>query len=692
MAHTCNFALVGHGSSGKTTLAEAVLAAVGVIPRAGSVGQGTTTSDFDEEEQHRRISIATSVLTFEVPAELAGGLGEVTVNLLDAPGYPDFIGEAVSALSAVETALVAVSAPAGVELEAARAFERAAEAGLARALVITKMDAENVRFEELLQEVRERFGSACVPFTLPVDEGSGFSGVVPLWGPRGEVPEGVLGDPEAGRREIVETALEADEALMEKYLSDAELTEEELTAVVRRAVATGVLVPVLVTAAERDGLGVAEMLRLLLAVAPGAEDWALSVEGEEIRRRPASEVQAPVPGFVAQVFKVVSDPFVGKLCYLRVWSGQAQGSTPLTVVRREDEQLEKRSVGKAGQFLRLLGAEQTSVSAAGAGDIVAVAKMEELRLSDTVTDGGVRAALAALGFPTPMVSLAVEPESQGDEDRVSSALARLAEEDATFRVSRDRETGELVVTGVSDLHLGVCLGRMKRRFKVSVKTAPPKIPYRETITAAAEAHYRHKKQTGGRGQFGEVDIKLEPMERGEGFEFVNEIFGGAIPHQFIPAVEKGVVETMASGVLAGYPVVDVRVRLDDGSYHTVDSSEAAFKLAASRAFQEGFMQAKPVLLEPIVTLETTVPSQFMGEVVSDLNARRGRILGADAVGSLQVVRARVPLAELVTYSSELRSMTGGQGSYRLEASHYDIVPQRLAAEIIERAKKARQER
>lgn len=692
MAQTYNFALVGHGSSGKTTLAEAVLAAAGAVAKAGSVGEGTTTSDFDEEERGRRISISTSVLTFDVSGDLAGPAGKATVNLLDAPGYPDFMGEAVSALSAVETALVTVSAPAGVELETGRFFERAAEAGLARALVITKMDAENVHFEELLQQIQERFGSACVPFTLPVGEGAGFSGVVPLWGAEVEAPEGVLGDPEACRRDILETALEADEALMEKYLSDAELTEEELCTVVRRAVATGVLVPVFVTAAERDGLGVAEMLRALLAVAPRAQEVALEVEGEELRRGAASEVENPVSGFVAQVFKVVSDPFVGKLCYLRVWSGQAQGSTPLTVVRRQDEGLERRSVGKAGQFLRLLGAKQTPASECSAGDIVAVAKMEELRISDTVTDGGVEAALAALRFPTPMVSLAVEPESQGDEDRVSSALARLAEEDATFQVSRDRETGELVVTGLSDLHLSVCLGRMKRRFNVSVKTSPPKIPYRETITATADAHYRHKKQTGGRGQFGEVYIKLEPLERGAGFEFVNEIFGGAIPNQFIPAVEKGIVETMAEGVLAGYPVVDVRVRLYDGSYHSVDSSEASFKLAASRAFQEGFMRAKPVLLEPIVIVETTVPSQFMGDVVSDLNARRGRILGTDAVGSMQVVRAQVPLAELLTYSSELRSMTGGQGSYRVEPSHYDIVPQRLAAEIIERAKKAREEK
>jgi len=290
-----------------------------------------------------------------------------------------------------------------------------------------------------------------------------------------------------------------------------------------------------------------------------------------------------------------------------------------------------------------------------------------------------------------MVSLAVAPQSRGDEDRVSSALARLAEEDRTFTVNRDRETGELVVTGMSNLHLDVMLARMKRRFNVSVNTSPPKIPYRETITTAADAHYRHKKQTGGRGQYGEVRIKLEPMERGGEFEFVKEIFGGSIPNQFIPAVQKGIVEIMQKGVLAGYPVVDVRVRLYDGSYHTVDSSEAAFKLAARRAFQEGFRQAKPVLLEPIATVETVVPTEFMGDVVSDLNARRGRILGMDTVGGMQVVRAQVPLAELSTYSSELRSMTGGQGSYRLEASHYDAVPQRLAAEIVQRAKQAKED-
>ncbi len=687
MAYTYNLALVGHGSSGKTTLAEALLAAAGAISKPGSVSAGTTASDFDPEEKDRRISISTSLLSFSVSTEFAEVHEQATINLLDTPGYPDFFGEAVLALAAVETALITVAAPNGIELQTTRFWERSAEAGLTRALVITKADGENVDLEELLGSIREQFGSACVPFTLPVGEGPGISGVVDLLG--GEsAPEACLGDPERYRQEVLETALEADDALLERYLSDGELKPEEKAGVICQAVGTGVLVPIFVTAAER-GVGVAEMLDLLVKVAPNA---ATSPASRRLRGGDGSETDLPADGpFVAQVFKVVSDPFVGKLCYLRVWAGGAQASDALTLVRPEGEGLSRQSVGKAGQFLRILGAEQTPQSAASVGDIVAVAKMEELQCGDTVTDGKTKATLPPIEFPTPMVPLAVAPQSRGDEDRVSSALARLAEEDRTFTVNRDRETGELVVTGMSNLHLDVMLARMKRRFNVSVNTSSPKIPYRETITAAADAHYRHKKQTGGRGQYGEVRIKLEPMERGGEFEFVKEIFGGSIPNQFIPAVQKGIVEVMQKGVLAGYPVVDVRVRLYDGSYHAVDSSEAAFKMAARRAFQEGFAQAKPVLLEPIATVETVVPTEFMGDVVSDLNARRGRILGMDSVGGMQVVRAQVPLAELSTYSSELRSMTGGQGSYRLEASHYDAVPQRLAAEIVQRAKQAKED-
>jgi len=680
MARDYNLALVGHGSSGKTTLAETLLVAAGAIPKAGSVSNGTTVSDFDQAEKDRRISISTSLLTFDCQ--------EATINLLDTPGYSDFIGEAVSALTAVETALITVSAPNGIELQTVKFWERSGEAGLARILVITKMDAENVNFEELLQSIRDRFGSACVPFSLPVGQGPELSGVVGLV-TGDSAPEGVLGDPEQYRQEALETALETDDALLERYLGEGELKPEEQADCIRTAVRTGVLVPIFVTAAER-GIGVEEMLADLVKVAPEADTTAVTLR---LRTEDGSQVDLPSDGaFVAQAFKVVSDPFVGKLCYLRVWAGAVGASAPLTLVRAEGEGLSTQSVGKAGHFLRIQGGGQTPVDSASAGDIVAVAKMEELQCGDTLTDGKTKAALPPIEFPAPMVALAVAPQSQGDEDRVSSSLARLAEEDHTFTVNRDRETAELVVTGMSNLHLDVMLARMKSRFNVSVTSSPPKIPYRETITATAEAHYRHKKQTGGRGQFGEVDLKLEPTERGGGFEFVDEVFGGAIPNQFIPAVEKGIVEIMRRGVLAGYPVVDVRVRLYDGSYHSVDSSEAAFKLAASRAFQQGFLEAKPVLLEPVVILETTVPAEFMGDIISDLNARRGRILGMDAAGGMQVVRTQVPLAELTTYSSELRSMTGGQGSYTLEFSHYDPVPQRLAADIVEKAKRSEDEK
>ena len=672
-----NVALVGHGAVGKTSLGEVMLHLAGAVSRLGSVDDGTSVSDFDEEERERKYSIDTSLL--HVPCE------DRQVTLVDTPGYPDFIGGTIAAMHAVETAVVVIGAPAGIEVNTRRVFAEAVRLGLGRMIVINKMDGENIDFAALVSAIQETFGRSCMVMNAPVGHGESFSGVVDVLGAT-ETPDGALIDVAEASQPLLESIVEADEAMVERYLAEEALQPEEITRTVRRAVAQGALVPIFCTSARKQ-IGVQELLQAIARYTPSPAD-GLKRQAVHGKGDSAETVELePLPGapLVGQVFKSVTDDFVGKMSFFRVYQGRLASESSAVNARTGKS-------SRLGQLMRVQGKEHEPVPEAIPGDIVAVVKVEDFEINDTLVAGKDRWTMTPIVVPTPMVALAAEPKSRGDEQKISSSLARMASEDPTFQTRRDLQTRELVITGMSQLHLEVIRNRLKHRYKLEMVTKTPRVPYRETVTTKGEGHYKHKKQTGGRGQFGEVYLRVEPTERDAGFEFENAIFGGSIPGQYVPAVEKGVREAMERGPVAGYAVQDVRVTVHDGSYHSVDSSEAAFKIAASRAFQDAFMKAKPVLLEPVAMVEISIPSQYLGDITGDLNGRRGRIQGMDTLpGDLHVIRAQVPLAEVLHYATELRSITGGQGSYAMEASHYDVVPPNVQQQIAQRARREQAE-
>jgi len=670
-----NFALCGHGSVGKTTLAEAFLLKAGVSNRLGKPREGSSIVDFDDEERGRGFSIYSTLLSIKHKGKL--------LQMIDTPGYDDFLGEVVGAFAAVETALIAIAADAGIQVNTRRVWKRAGQAGLGRAIVITKMDAEQAHYDRALEAIRSTFGNACVPLLLPIGSGPGFTGVVSTLQPPADVSADLAAQAAKTGQALRDSIVESDDALMERYLEGEEISAAELMAAASRAVAKGTLVPVLCCAAEK-AIGVAEVLDAIVALFPSpAEGLVRRCTKPGAEGAPAERPPSPEAPFSAQVFKSLYDPYVGKLAYFRVFSGTLKPEDGLYNAREG-----KRD--KIGHLYRVQAEKQEDVDSAIPGDIVAVAKIESLEIADTVCDERDPGVYPPLEFPTPMVSRAAEAKTRGDEQRMSTALSRITSQDKTFLAAHDPQTNELVITGMSDLHLDVIMSKLRRKpFEVDVLLKEPRIPYKETIAAKADGHYRHKKQTGGRGQFAEVYLRVEPLERGKDFEFADEIYGGSIPRQFVPAVEKGVRETMAKGVIAGYRVVDVLVAVTDGKHHEVDSSEAAFKTASSRAFSDAFRNARPVLLEPIVNIEITVPSKYMGDISGDLSGRRGRIQGVAVEGDQQIISAQVPLAEVSNYSTQLRSITGGEGSYTMEFSHYEVVPGRVQEQIIAKAAKAK---
>jgi len=669
-----NFAIAGHGGTGKTTLTEQILFKTKAMSRLGKPREGTSNSDYDDEEKQRQVSIYSAFLHARHKGK--------ELQLVDTPGYDDFVGEVVEAFAAVETAFIAVSAEAGIQVNTRRLWKRATEAGLARALVLTKMDAEMAKYEEVLSALQASFGSACLPVTLPVGSGPKFTGVVPVLNPPPNVPAEAKEQVDAAGQALRDAIVESDDALMERYLGGEEISADELTAAASRAVAKGTLVPVFCCAADKD-LGVSEILDGIVSLFPspieGLQRKGKKPGSDDEAERPAS-AEAP---FSAQVVKALYDPYVGKLAYFRVFSGTLKCEDGLYNAREGKRE-------KLYHIYRVQGKEQEEIESAGPGDIVAVAKIESLEVSDTVCAESDPAVFPPLKFPEPMVSRAAEPKSRLDEQRMSTALARIVSQDRTFKAGRDEQTGELIITGLSDLHLDVVTSKLRKKpFEVEMTLKEPRIPYKETLAGKAQGHYRHKKQTGGRGQFAEVYLRVEPLPRGTEFEFVDDIYGGSIPSQFVPAVEKGVRETLVTGVIAGYPIVDVRASVYDGKHHEVDSSEAAFKIASARAFSDAFRNAKPILLEPIVNVEITIPSKYMGDITGDLSGRRGRIQGMDSAGDQQVIKATVPLSAISNYSTQLRSITGGEGSYTLEFSHYEPVPSTLQETIVAKAAKAK---
>jgi elongation factor G len=681
-----NVAVVGHGGTGKTSLVEAMLYVARAIDRLGRVDDGTATTDFDPEEQRRHHTINAALAPLEWQ--------QCKVNLIDAPGYPDFLGEVVAALRVADGALVVVDAVAGVQVQTEVAWLYADRAGVSRLVVVNRLDRENASFERTLQSLRRRFGARVAPVQIPIGVESALSGVVDVVEMTaytfangamtvGEVPAELADAARAARETLMEAAADADDALMERYLEAGELTQQELIQGLQAGVRAGRIVPVLCAAGTKL-VGVQRVLDAVVALLPAPSHREV-VAADPRTQQAARLAAAPDAPLAALVFKTVADPYVGRLSYFRVYSG----------VLRSDSQVYNATRGKVervGQVYFLRGKHQESAGEVGPGDLGAVAKLADTATGDTLCGRDHPVLLPPIEFPEPAIAMAVEPKSKGDEDKLGTALQRLAEEDPTVRVHRDSEMKQTLIMGMGESHLEILADRLRRKFGVDVTLRLPRVPYRETVRGRARAQGRYVKQTGGRGQYGVCVVEIEPLPRGSGFEFVDKIFGGAIPNQFIPSVEKGVRKALEEGVLAGYPVVDVRVTLVDGKYHEVDSSDIAFQIAGSLAFKDAATQAGLVLLEPIVTLEVRVPEEQMGDVIGDLNAKRGRILGMEPQGDgTTVVRAQVPQAEVLRYASDLRSMTGGRGTFTMTFSHYEEVPPPVAERVIAEARAQRAE-
>lgn len=659
-----NVALIGAGGAGKTTLLEGLLSLAKVTTRKGSVGEKNTFSDHDPDEKERGHSLFTTVATLPWEGR--------HLQILDTPGSIDFLGEPAMALCAVETALVCVNAHDGISVATRKLVRMAQAAGLPLAVLITRIESENVDADEIYAQLTEMFGERAVPINMPDRFGPGVSAVIDVFGP--DVPAALAEQAAAFRQQATDRIVECDEALLERYLAEGKVSLQELESVYPRALRQGNIVPVLHVSAEKE-VGLRKLLGFIAHDCPKPSRVVLrkahDKDGQEHEVKPAGP-------FAAQVWKVLVDPHVGKVALLRVWAGTLAGKTQLVVHRTGRTE-------RIGDVLELQGGHMKAVPTASAGDLVAVAKVEDLRLGDTVTEAPVAWAFAPVATPVPKVTLAVAPKNRNDEAKLFPELHRIAEADPTFVAEREASTGELVVRGLSPLHIDVHLKRLARK-KVEALTHPPRIPYLETIAAKGAGMHRHKKQSGGRGQFAEVHLRVEPLPRGAGFEFVDAVVGGTIPRQFIPAVEKGVEDIRPKGVIAGYPFVDVRAIVHFGKFHDVDSDEFSFKLAGGQAFKAAVMEARPVLLEPLMDVEIEVPSRFLGDISGDLNSRRGRIVGMNQVGGMSVIQATVPLAEMQQYSTELRSITAGEGDFTAKLAHYEVVPAQLAQDVIARHK------
>lgn len=677
-----NFILVGHGGCGKTMLAEAMLYTAKATDRFGKVDEGNSVMDHDPEEIKRKISINTAI----APCEFK----DHKLNIVDTPGFFDFVGEVKSASRVVEAGILVVCASSGVEVGTEKSWEFLNERSLPRLIFVNKMDRENANFGKVVSALREEFGNKVIPIQLPIGEAEKFAGIVDIinkkaWqdGKEVAIPAELSGEVDNYYQMLVEAVAESDEELLNKYLENDTLSPEDLLTGFRQETMKGEIVPVLCGSAVKN-TGIAELMEAIIETLPSPAAVAkvaaeVPGKGETVELK-ASREEAPA----ALVFKTMADPFVGKLTLFRVYSGVVKSDSHFYNSSRNQEE-------RFGQLFLIKGKNQIPVTEIGAGDIGAVAKLQVTATGDTLCTKERPVILAGIDFPKPRLVMAVYPKGKSDEEKISSGLLRLVEEDPTIKVEKDTTTKELLLAGLGDLHLEVITSKLQKKFGVEVDLKTPKVPYKETIRGTSKVEGKHKKQSGGRGQYGHVWLEIEPLPTGTGFEFVDKIFGGAVPKQYIPAVEKGVRETMEEGILAGYPVVDLRVTLYDGSYHSVDSSEMAFKIASSMALKKGFMEAQPILLEPIMKVRVVVPEEYMGDIIGDLNKKRGRILGMEPQNGLQVISALVPQAEMFQYSVDLRSITQGRGDFEMEFDHYEEVPANLAEEIVANAKTANNE-
>ncbi|MBB4664602.1 elongation factor G [Conexibacter arvalis] len=673
-----NVALVGHRGSGKTSLHEALLFTAGAVNRLGQVTEGTTFSDADPDEKARQMSISAALASFEWQ--------DRKVNLIDTPGEPSFVADALGSLRVCESAIFVVNAVMGVEVSTTRLWQRAAELDLARLLFVNMLDRERADFARTLDALKAAFGPHVVATEIPIGREHEVSGVIDLVDMKAyaydgdgrdncreiPIPAELADEAQAYRERLMDEVSENSDALMERYLEGDEISHQEIVDALKEGTNHGALFPVTCGVATRN-LATNRLLDAIVEDLPSpVKHGGLEVAGMTLE--PDEEAD-----LYAYVFKTRADPFAGRINLFRVYQG---------VIEHDSHVLNTRAHAKEriGQLLTFNGRETVHADAFGPGDVGAVAKLKETRAGDWLAARDEPISMPAIPLPAPVMAFSIEPKTKGDEEKVFTALRRLQEEDPTIDLHRDEQTGEQIVAGLSQIHVEVVIARLRERFGAEVTLKPPRVPYRETIRAGAKAHGRHKKQSGGRGQFGDCRIEVEPLAPGEGFEFVNQIRGGAIPGGFIPAVERGVVEAMEHGAVAGYPVKDVRVRLVDGAYHSVDSSEMAFKVAGSLAMREALEQARPVLLEPVMQVTVTVPEDSVGDVIGDLNSRRGRPLGMEPAGGMTEVRAEVPMAEMLSYAPDLRAITGGQGEFSMEFLRYEELPPHLAGRVVEQAR------
>jgi len=667
-----NLALLSHSGAGKTSLSEAILFTTGVVTRLGKVDDGTTTSDYDPDEVKRQISLNLALL----PCEWR----ETKINLLDTPGYSDFVGDVKAAIRVSEEAIIVICAASGVEVGSEQVWSYSEEANLPRLIFVNKMDRENADFYRTVKELQSKFGRRCIPVQLPIGAQADFQGIVDLLtmksytgspAKEAEIPSSLQAQVDSFREKLVEAVAEIDDRLIEKYLSGEELSLEELSNGLRQSVAAGKIMPVLVGSAIKN-IGITSLLDAAYSYLPSPK------EREVILADGKTMESSQDASLAALVFKTSADPYVGKLTYFRVYTGAIESNSQVWNATQG-------GMERIGQLFILKGKNQEPVSQLGAGDIGAVAKLSLTNTGDTLGNRDKPIKIAPVIFPEPSFSEAVHPKTKADLDKLGGALSRLTEEDPTLqvrRVRREADTNETILSGLGETHLEVAAEKMLRKFGVGVKLATPKVPYKETITVSAKAEYKHKKQTGGHGQYGHVLLDLEPLPRGSGREFVKAIVGGAIPKNYIPSVEKGINEAMQEGVLAGYPVVDIKAKLYDGSFHQVDSSDICFKIAGAQALKKGLSQGQPILLEPIMNIKVRVPEDFTGDIIGDLNTKRAKVLGMNPEDGSNVIEAQAPLAEILRYAIDLKSITQGRGSYTVDFSHYEEVPANITQKII----------
>ena len=663
-----NVTVVSHGNAGKTTLAEAILFGKKLISRMGRVEDGNTVSDYQPEEKERKFSISLSIIPFEHKG--------VKINYIDTPGYADFFGEVLSGIRAGENALILVNATGGVEIQTKKQWEVLSKENKPRAFFVNKLDVENTDFFKIVEQIRTTFSTKALPIVVPVLNGKKFEGVKNL------LTEDVEGM-ESYKKDLMEFAAENDDALLEKYLEGTELSPEEIVKGLKNAYARGEFFPILCGSALNQ-MGINELLDFIVdfMISP---DMVGTVKGKNPKTNEEEERKVSKDeNFSAFVFKTLSDPYVGKLSFVKVYSGVITSNT--SVYNSSKDTMEKVS-----QLLFLRGSNQEPTDSIIAGDIGVITKLVSTQTNDTLSDKNAPIVYPPIQFPEPMLSKAMRPKTKADEDRMSIGLAKITDEDPTVKVSKNTETKEQILSGIGETHLSVVVEKLKKRYGVNIELTTPKVPYRETITKKTKVEGKYKKQTGGHGQYGHCWLEVEPLERGKEFEFESKIFGGAIPKQYIPAVEKGVREAMEHGILAGYPVVDIKVTVVDGSYHPVDSSELAFKVAGSMALKKALEQCNSIILEPIEKLEIIVDEQYMGDVIGDLNSKRGKVLGMRAENGKQIIEALVPLSEVLTYANDLNSITQGTGEFKMSHSHYEPAPPKVAEKVIAESKREENE-